>query len=136
MQFVSVFGFCPLGLLIALTACYVLLRIFGVLLRNLSDDTLDSANYGRHLTFEQVRKLVWDQEAIDAVHNFLAEHHIPADHTELAPNGEFIKVKAPIAKLEKMFDSEFHHFARYVVAENDFCFFLSFVQLCILLTCP
>lgn len=72
-----------------------------------------SRDYGKYYSFEQIRELTWDQEAIDAVRSFLTEHEIPAADQEIAPNGEFIKVKASIAKLERMFATEFHQFARY-----------------------
>eukprot|EP01127_Copromyxa_protea_P024021 TRINITY_DN927_c0_g1_i1.p1 TRINITY_DN927_c0_g1~~TRINITY_DN927_c0_g1_i1.p1 ORF type:complete len:467 (+),score=139.64 TRINITY_DN927_c0_g1_i1:3-1403(+) len=69
-----------------------------------------SPSYGEHYSFEQIGELTWDQEAIDAVHLFLRQHNVAKYQSKVAPNGEYITVKAPISTLEKMFSAEFHVF--------------------------
>lgn len=71
----------------------------------------DSPKYGKHLSFDELKKLVYDEEALNAIHAYLDRHGIPKSARFVPPNGEFVKVKAPIATLEKMFAAEFHVFA-------------------------
>jgi tripeptidyl-peptidase-1 len=70
----------------------------------------DSPKYGQHLSFEQIKALVYDRAALKAIHSFLDKHGIPQQSRDVAPNGEFVEVKAPVAQLEKMFSAEFHEF--------------------------
>eukprot|EP01126_Amoeba_proteus_P054974 TRINITY_DN6791_c0_g1_i24.p1 TRINITY_DN6791_c0_g1~~TRINITY_DN6791_c0_g1_i24.p1 ORF type:complete len:464 (-),score=77.02 TRINITY_DN6791_c0_g1_i24:40-1431(-) len=72
-----------------------------------------SPSYGHHLTFDQLRELTWDTEAIYEVLKFLNENEIPIKNRQIAPNGEYIKVKATIGQIEKMFSAKFFHFKSY-----------------------
>lgn len=53
---------------------------------------LESPLYGDHITFEQLRDLVYDEEALEAIHAFLDEHDVHPAAREEAPNGEYITV--------------------------------------------
>jgi len=69
-----------------------------------------SPKYGHYLNFDEIRSLTWNQKAIDAVKSYLSDHGIPSKQQEVAPNGEFIRVKAAIGQIEKMFSAKFFHF--------------------------
>lgn len=71
---------------------------------------IDSPKYGQHLSFDKLNELVYDRKALHAIHKFLNKHGVPKEDREEAPNGDFIRVKADIATIEKMFQAEFHIF--------------------------
>jgi tripeptidyl-peptidase-1 len=69
-----------------------------------------SPKYGQHYSFTDLKKLVWNEQAISMVKSFLAAHNISPDQIYLAPNGEFIRVVTSIQTIEEMFDTELYHF--------------------------
>lgn len=71
--------------------------------------TPSSPKYGQHLSMAQLRELVYDAEAVDAVHAFLDKHKV-VDRFE-APNGDYISFRAPIATVQNMFRTKFFTFA-------------------------
>jgi tripeptidyl-peptidase I len=76
----------------------------------------DSANYGQHLSGEQVGALTMNPEARDAVINYLYANG--ASVTAESLNGEFITANAPISLWNKVFNTDFKLFHQKQVDGN------------------
>jgi tripeptidyl-peptidase I len=76
------------------------------ILNDVSDP--DSANYGQHMSGEQVGALTMNPEARDAIVNYLYANG--ASVTAESLNSEFITASAPISLWNKVFNTEFNLF--------------------------
>jgi len=70
----------------------------------------DSPKFGQQLSFEELKELVYDADALEAIHAFLDTHDISQEAREVAPNGEWIEVNTDIRTIETMFSAEFHDY--------------------------
>ena len=67
--------------------------------------------YGQHLTQDEVKDLVKPaDDALDAVHEWLAGHGIGADKLTYSPTRDWIKLSLPISQIEAMLDTQYHVF--------------------------
>eukprot|EP01126_Amoeba_proteus_P054977 TRINITY_DN6791_c0_g1_i9.p1 TRINITY_DN6791_c0_g1~~TRINITY_DN6791_c0_g1_i9.p1 ORF type:complete len:567 (+),score=95.77 TRINITY_DN6791_c0_g1_i9:777-2477(+) len=69
-----------------------------------------SPTYGNYLSFEEIRALTWDEEAISVVEKFLDDNRIPKEQRTIAPNGEYIRVTTNVGVIEKVFSAKFFNF--------------------------
>jgi tripeptidyl-peptidase I len=76
------------------------------MLNDVSDP--DSANYGQHLSGEQVAALTMNPEARDAIVNYL--HANGASVTAESLNSDFITASAPISQWNMVFNTKFNLF--------------------------
>lgn len=86
-------------------------------LKQMVDDisSLQSPNYGKYLSFEEVGNLVSNADSTIAVKAWLVENNIEIlDQTEF---GEYIFARSSVGKFEKVFNSVFHEFKNTV--SND-----------------
>ena len=67
-----------------------------------------SANYGHHLSFEEVGKLVTNHEAVAHIRKFIQLHNM--NLISESPRGEFFTISAPISKWEEVLNTEFFEF--------------------------
>lgn len=87
--------------------------IFAVYQRNLPEierilydvSSVESANYGKHLSREEVHELTRNDMATAAVHAFCQMHGLHVDHT--SAYGEYIVASAPIAVLNRVLGTDF-----------------------------
>ncbi|CAL1707451.1 unnamed protein product [Somion occarium] len=71
--------------------------------------TPDSANYGAHLTKEEVDKFVAPKpETVDAVNAWLAENGLTA--TKLTSAGDWLSFEVPVSKASELLDADFSVF--------------------------
>jgi len=70
----------------------------------------DSSKFGQHLSFEALKDLIYDEQAIATIHAFLDKHDVPMDAREVAPNGDWVEVTTDTATVERMFNAEFHDY--------------------------
>jgi len=78
------------------------------LLMEVSDP--DSPKFGQHVSFEDLKDLIYDAKALETIHAFLDKHDIPMDAREVAPNGDWVEITTDIGTVEKMFNAEFHDY--------------------------
>jgi tripeptidyl-peptidase I len=71
----------------------------------------DSPKYGHHVSFEQMKALVFDEAALAAIADFLDQAGVPESQRTIAPNGDYVTITAPISLLETMFSAEFYVFS-------------------------
>ncbi|KAJ3488113.1 hypothetical protein NLI96_g3093 [Meripilus lineatus] len=79
--------------------------------------TPSSANYGNHLTKEEVEKFVAPKpETVTAVNEWLSEHGITAQ--PLSPTGDWIQFTATVSQVNQMLDAEFSTFTHSVTGDQ------------------
>jgi tripeptidyl-peptidase-1 len=71
----------------------------------------DHARYGKHLSSDEVHAHTAPSvEALDAVHQWLQGHDIFADQLEYSAPKDWVIVSLPVAKVEKLLDTEYHEY--------------------------
>jgi len=77
--------------------------------------TPSSANYGKHLSFEEIGSIFGNKESADAVKDWLLASGIPASRIEVTPNFEFITVRVPHTRAESLLATKFHTYTSKTV---------------------
>jgi tripeptidyl-peptidase-1 len=67
--------------------------------------------YGQHLTMDEVNELVKPTaDALELVHEWLAEHGIQASQLKYSPARDWITVRFPVSQIELLLDTEYSTF--------------------------
>lgn len=67
--------------------------------------------YGQHLTIDEVNELVKPTEdALELVHEWLAEHGIDASQLKYSPARDWIAVRLPVSHIERLLNTEYFTF--------------------------
>jgi len=69
-----------------------------------------SPDYGKYLSFDEIRKLTYDKYAIKGIIKYLKSLGILDTDIVVAPNGEYIEVTASVSTIEKLFDTKMYDF--------------------------
>ena len=67
--------------------------------------------YGQHLTMDEVNELVKPTaDALELVHEWLAEHGVEASQLKYSPAHDWIRVRLPVSQIEVLLDTEYFIF--------------------------
>ena len=70
-----------------------------------------NTRYGKHLSIEEVNKLITPkEEALEAVHEWLEHAGVKIEELEYSPAKDWIKLSLPVKDVERLLDTEYHHF--------------------------
>lgn len=88
---------------------------FDELERNLYEVSDPShVRYGKHLSADDVNELIKPKdEALEAVHEWLDDAGVKIEELAYSPAKDWIKLTLPIRDVERLLDTEYHHFVHH-----------------------
>lgn len=91
-------------------------------LERLRDELLNvsmpgSPRYGKHLSFDAVGQILQTEAAAKRVMQWVHKNVENVEVARISPRGEYVRIKAPIASLEKALQTKFHYWRSDVVGK-------------------